>query len=59
MKAFEIGRALREAFRCPTCGKSRLFLNTAGYRRPAQIEPFDPEKHCACQPSSVQKQVQS
>jgi hypothetical protein len=53
MKASEIGRLLRDAFRCPTCGKSRLLANTAGHRQRIRIEAFDPVKHCACPPPKI------
>jgi len=53
VKAIQIGRAIRDIFRCPTCGKSRLLANTAGYRRPVAIEAFDPERHCSCPPPRI------
>ena len=45
--------ALEKAFTCPACGKSRIRWNTAGYRRPAAMEPLDPEKHCTCPDEAV------
>ena len=48
MKAIEIGMALRKTFTCPTCGKSRLLVNNAGYRQAPRVEAFDPKRHCTC-----------
>lgn len=44
----KLGAALADACKCPNCGKTRFYANTAGYRRPAQVEPHDPAKHCTC-----------
>ena len=44
----KLGAALHDAFKCPTCGKSRFYANTAGYRRPAKPETHDPKIHCDC-----------
>lgn len=40
--------AIREASKCRTCGKPRLVMNTAGYRRRYRPETVSIETHCAC-----------
>lgn len=42
--------ALREARRCPTCGKTRAVLNVAGHGRPFRAERVTKETHCSCAP---------
>lgn len=44
---------LREAFRCPTCGKSRAVMNVAprGFR----AEKVTPDTHCHCPDSPIVK----
>ena len=42
--------ALVAASKCKVCGKTRVVLNLAGWRRPMQLERVTPETHCACPP---------
>lgn len=46
----ELQQRLRERLKCETCGKTRVVLQLAEYRRPSQIEKVTPEAHCTCPP---------
>lgn len=42
----EVVRRLREAMKCPTCGKTQAVVNVA--RRGYVAERVTPETHCMC-----------
>jgi hypothetical protein len=46
----DVQMALVAQIRCKVCGKPRVVLNLAGWRRPMQLERVTPETHCACPP---------
>lgn len=46
--ARQVGREIREATRCTTCGKCRVVLNTAGYRQRFASEAVTVDSHCTC-----------
>jgi hypothetical protein len=46
----ELQRRLRERLKCATCGKTRVVLQLASYRRPWEIERVTAEQHCTCPP---------
>lgn len=48
LTARQIGRQIREALRCTTCGKSIVVLNTAGYRQQFVGEAVTVDSHCFC-----------
>lgn len=48
LTARQIGRRIRDALRCKTCGKSIVVLNTAGYRQPFRAETVTVDTHCSC-----------
>jgi hypothetical protein len=50
LRLAEIQAALRQASLCGTCGKTRVVLNLAGYRRPFQAERITADTHCSCPP---------
>lgn len=41
-------RAINDASKCRECGKPRLVMNTAGYRRRYRPETVSIESHCGC-----------
>jgi hypothetical protein len=50
LRLAEIQAALKQASLCGACGKTRVVLNLAGYRRPFQAERITAETHCSCPP---------
>jgi hypothetical protein len=48
LKGLRMAREALAALTCPTCGKRRAVLNTAGHRQRYTPEPVSAETHCAC-----------
>lgn len=48
LSARQVGRQIRDALRCTTCGKSIVVVNTAGYRQQFVGETVTVDSHCSC-----------